>query len=1098
MQNLWTNIDECLKAFPSEVLDCSTGWTTLVQGNLVDALSRLAHSQSPDWNAVEQWANYAKNLSEAQGTAFEQIIRCAKLVSLANAQPQNWVEEVYSLLGLPQDTDTLQMTAQEWTQNREELLRRWVHSAQWDDSLFCRHTAWDVVCSLLGSPRTTTHAQTFTVLLVVNGQGRVCQLKVERIDSGSGAFYPDPRWMVLTPRDNDFRSAEKNALQWAQEVVGLLPTDCKYDVRWSILEWGSPLPVREKLTGASAGLAFALALCKLGAQIGGNNQSPAQRALSERLRKLTLEGATASAQIVKENEEWKLLPITNEYAKIVEAFTTVKVIPRIRYVLMAEGQQGLDGLSPTSCENTSDTQFKEQRILLSSTPEKAIECLKRFSDDWASIRDKIVNQQDLLRQYEEYIPRPGLEGRLRKKLEDLIDKQNGGYVLLEAPPGFGKTALLVNELRQRGFRCAYHLLRREQEWDNVRLMRQSLILQLSWLYGFQMGIPSEEAELVLAFNNALREASERAGDDPVILFIDGLDEAFGGAGDYRDKKLTDYFPQSMPPNVFFFITSRNNDPQQQFQNCLAEIITDEGAKQYIPDILEYLKAENERRTLNLGDDFLKTLADKSEGCFLAAKFYLQQRNDEDNDQFRKRLEEWQQQPSEIYQGYQGVFDYHWNPIQSAVNSDTPPFSYELTQLREFMGLIALAKDRVNMLMLYKLVDTRDNGKPVLRLCKLENERLDLEYVRKFAAACRELFVHFDPIANRHYLRFYHTFFQEKIKEEVKEVKDDVLKVFARFCDRWSETGFQFKEYALRFGVLHHLDRNDGQGACGLLFSDGFARERLNLKTAQEDGMLALITQTQSIVDVLDVDEQKWTEHLVPGLVKWLKDDNSRVRLLALHVCDSLVYELSQLPNFLEQAGKVLAQRIAAKNLVEVEKEWAFRVCVGLLSEAKRHGSSQVDTFATGLAETAAQPLIDSFNSNNAALRLWALRLAAALGKKLNQDNQYMNGGVAELFELLQSGDAEIRSAAARALSSLGDALADLSITKPTLLHLMDRKNPMQVRWSVMVVMSGIGAKLKKNRRFIKKVKPLMKRAQEDADFWQQDIVREQFMNSLEI
>lgn len=1093
MQNLWTNIDECLKAFPSEVLDCSTGWTTLVQGNLVDALSRLAHSQSPDWNAVEQWANYAKNLSEAQGTAFEQIIRCAKLVSLANAQPQNWVEEVYSLLGLPQDTDTLQMTAQEWTQHQEKLLRQWVHSAQWDDSFFCRHTAWDVVCSLLGSPRTATHSQTFSVLLVVHNQGKVCRLQVEQIENqienGSGAFYPDPRWMVLTPRDDEFRNAEKNALQWAQEVVGLLPSPCDYDLRWSIREWGSLLPVREKLTGASAGLAFALALCKLGAQIGGNNQSLAQRALSEPLRKLTLEGATASAQIVKENEEWKLLPITNEYAKIVEAFTTVKVIPRIRYVFMAQGQQGLDGLNPTSCIDTPATQFQEQRVLLSSTPERAIECLQRFSDDWASIRDTIVNQQALLRQYEEYIPRPGLEGRLRKKLEDLIDKQNGGYVLLEAPPGFGKTALLVNELRQRGFRCAYHLLRREQKWDNVPIMLRSLIAQLSWLYGFQIEVPSDEVELVRAFNIALTEAATRAGNDPVILFIDGLDEAFGGSGDYRDKQLTGYFPQSMPPNVFFFITSRNNDPQQQFQNCLAEIITDQGARKYIPDILEYLKAENERRTLNLGDDFLKTLADKSEGCFLAAKFYLEQRNDEDDNSFRNRLNEWHQDPANIYQGYKGVFEYHWDPIKSAFRS-------ELTQLKEFMGLIAYAKDRVNMLMLYKLVDTRDNGEPVLRLCELENGRLDLEYVRKFAAACRELFVHFDPTKPKDYLRFYHTFFQEKIKEEVEDVKDDVLKAFARFCDRWSETGFQFKEYALRFGVLHHLDRKDGEGACGLLFSDGFARERLNLKTAQEDGMLALITQTQSIADVLDVDEQQWSQHLVPGLIKWLTDTNLSVRLLALHVCDSLVYELSQLPNFLEQAGKVLAQRIAAQDLVE--KEWAFRVCVGLLSESKQHGTQGADSFASEIANQAAPSLILSFQSNHAALRLWALRLAAALGEKLSQDNQYMNGGVAKLFELLKSDDAEVRSAAARALSSLGDALADLPITKPTLLQLMDAQIGFETRWSVMVVMSGIGAKLRTDQSFIKKVKPLMAQAKEDADFWQMDIVREQFMNSLGI
>ncbi|MCW5933647.1 MAG: hypothetical protein KIT45_05000 [Fimbriimonadia bacterium] len=1024
------------------------------------------------------------------------LLLCAELAALKPQTEEAFTEALEDARNLLSLQAGIQIEALNQGENIswKELLFALMKEATWGDTIPLP-AAMDLVASFLDEPIQPIHRVEFCALVAdisrtpmgaTQKEGTPAKLIVELMPFPNNLaqlsqVYADPLTMGMTQLAAGFPESIQAAVEWAKEKAGLGLNQTNFAVRWSLTRYSAVGGTKSffLLEGASAGLAFALAIGKLGAM-----QMPAtdgaRTSLMTQLSELTLEGASASAQIRKVGSEWKLLPISSEYEKVVAAFTTTKVLPRIRYVLMAKEQQGLNDLPET----------EKSKILPCETIAEAVRELHSHKE-WHSIRSVVFDQRDLLRQYRSYVPRPKLESELSKLLQQLIQNQNGGYLLLEAPPGFGKTALLVNELRRKEFKCAYHLLRREQEWDNVIFMLRSLIAQLSWLYDFKIDIPTDDANVVKAFNDALRESSAEAEDELVVIFIDGLDEAFGGAGAYHDKKLNDYFPQTMPRNVFFFVSSRNNDPKQQFTNCVSKSIGENEAKEHIPDILEYLKVENSRRGLKLQETFLETLANCSEGCFLAARFYLDKSIDEDDDAYRARLSLWQSESSHIFKGYQGVFSYHWDPIRTA-------FQNELTPLKEFLGLVAYAKDRVNMNMLFELVNTRDvDNKPMLDLCRLNHGRLNRDYVRHFPFKCRELFVQFDPDRFVDYMRFYHTFFQEKIREEVSEVKKDVLKVLMRFCDRWNENDFEFKEYALRFGLLHHLDNLSPQGACRLLFSDGFAEARLALNLPQENNLLALISQLQSIADLFDTNDTEWTTHLVPGIVQWLKSDRPGVPLLALHTVDSLVYELSQLPEFLNQAADPLAARTTSNDLEE--RALAFKVCVGLLSDAKRNGSDQLDSFGSAIAAKAAQPLIQSFASNHSEVRLWGLRLANSLGPWLGSNAQYLKDGVSKLFSLLESDDGELRFAGARALNALGDNLAEVPDLKETFLTLMAGDKSVHTRWSVMLVMAGIGDRLKNDRTFVANVKPLMQRAKTDV-YWDEKrvIIDEQFAKSLGI
>ncbi len=138
-----------------------------------------------------------------------------------------------------------------------------------------------------------------------------------------------------------------------------------------------------------------------------------------------------------------------------------------------------------------------------------------------------------------------------------------GYLLLEAPAGFGKSALmaqLIRQLAQGAWRqtvvpqLLYFFIRRQTQQHTAAALLRALNSQLLDLLQRPGGVPPELASLQSQFselwNLAITQASET---HPLLLVIDGLDEMQAEQG---ETSIAQILPSSLAPHVHVVVTSR--------------------------------------------------------------------------------------------------------------------------------------------------------------------------------------------------------------------------------------------------------------------------------------------------------------------------------------------------------------------------------------------------------------------------------------------------------------------------------------------------------------------------------------------------------------
>ena len=174
--------------------------------------------------------------------------------------------------------------------------------------------------------------------------------------------------------------------------------------------------------------------------------------------------------------------------------------------------------------------------------------------------DRIAQDFPVEEQY--FVDNPSLFARL----ESAITTLNGGFVLLEGPPGSGKSTYLT-EFRKRysAVRFAYYcFVPDEVALGNPRLEKETFLKSLC--VGIRNSFPKIDFPEPYSDNYAqllpmwLHRLSELG--DKIVFIIDGLDHV--------DKKkesltapLTHYLEGTLPPNVFFLLSS-------QYRQALAD------------------------------------------------------------------------------------------------------------------------------------------------------------------------------------------------------------------------------------------------------------------------------------------------------------------------------------------------------------------------------------------------------------------------------------------------------------------------------------------------------------------------------------------------
>ena len=100
-----------------------------------------------------------------------------------------------------------------------------------------------------------------------------------------------------------------------------------------------------------------------------------------------------------------------------------------------------------------------------------------------------------------------------------------GYILIRGEPGIGKTALLSQLVKTRGY--VHHFNIAPQNIRSTRVFLENVCAQLIVRYQLAHTMSSRpEASQDSAFlTRLLTEAAEKAGDQPVVVLVDALDEA---------------------------------------------------------------------------------------------------------------------------------------------------------------------------------------------------------------------------------------------------------------------------------------------------------------------------------------------------------------------------------------------------------------------------------------------------------------------------------------------------------------------------------------------------------------------------------------------
>lgn len=152
----------------------------------------------------------------------------------------------------------------------------------------------------------------------------------------------------------------------------------------------------------------------------------------------------------------------------------------------------------------------------------------------------------------------GFVGRdfIIKAVDDLIGSASfrSGYIIIRGEPGIGKTALLAELVKRRGY--VHHFNIAPENIVSTEDFLNNLCSQL--IVRYQLPYPDLPAEALKdnGFLSELLEAiAEQEANLPLVILIDALDEAADLGLPPEANRL--FLPQSLPENVYIVATSRD-------------------------------------------------------------------------------------------------------------------------------------------------------------------------------------------------------------------------------------------------------------------------------------------------------------------------------------------------------------------------------------------------------------------------------------------------------------------------------------------------------------------------------------------------------------
>src|SRR5688572_8453483 len=246
------------------------------------------------------------------------------------------------------------------------------------------------------------------------------------------------------------------------------------------------------------------------------------------LPSLNLEGVTISAQI---DANGMLSPVEGGFSKLLGAAKD-KSLPRIHTIIVHPNQKDVP-------PELSD-QYAELRVFKAWTLDEAIQrILVDEQTRWGDIPDF----HEVLHRHHEYVGRDWLKRQVEMAIENTVSEHGPAYILITGKPGTGKSAFVAHQVSSQ-VGTVYHFIRRgEGNLDDPEILLNSLTAQLRRIYALPMRVEERNLSAPDMFHRMLKQVSRKLENGQhQVIWIDGLDEAFGPTGRFSDRSLSEFIP----------------------------------------------------------------------------------------------------------------------------------------------------------------------------------------------------------------------------------------------------------------------------------------------------------------------------------------------------------------------------------------------------------------------------------------------------------------------------------------------------------------------------------------------------------------------------
>ena len=197
-----------------------------------------------------------------------------------------------------------------------------------------------------------------------------------------------------------------------------------------------------------------------------------------------------------------------------------------------------------------------------------------------------------------------------------------GYVLVRGEPGIGKTALLSQLVKTRGY--VHHFNIAPQNIRSARTFLENVCAQLIVRYRLDYATLPPEASQDSAFlSKLLAEVSAKSKDDAVVILVDALDEPEDTGLAPTANRL--YLPRVLPNRVYFVLTSREQLDYRLDVDRRKDLYLRDEDPQNLEDVRTYVRRFLESHPETDGriaawriskKEFVEFITERSEGNFM--------------------------------------------------------------------------------------------------------------------------------------------------------------------------------------------------------------------------------------------------------------------------------------------------------------------------------------------------------------------------------------------------------------------------------------------------------------------------------------------------